>query len=772
MHRIASVLGARRSDKSHSDDVRTDSTSKSSPCSQSHRRSSRRFFGTLTRITVSTVRPTQPLEPTHSSSASSSGSASLRTPEDDRVGSLAPHSARSTSSRKAWIPWLTLKKSDLQTQSQSRPPSSYWSDPLSFETSSTGIPAPSRFTPSQPVESDEDSSDESSESESEAPSSSHPAPPRLDSNDRLLAPVHFLSALTANMISPPISPPPLLHYSHAPLFPRSSNASRSLTFRETFESTMHRKRLLHRLQGEPLTQTDRRFLAAIGPHVPSAAQRRTLFQPEEGERYDLRHVQSFSPGLKQWIARPYFEDRMVTWTLNDAGTVVWTTVKGSGFGVWALDVSETLELLSRLDSAEDTLPIGAPVAPSLNNSPLASTSLHTVGKHVPYKAVPSPLRYDRGPSEPPTLSSTSELMTPASADVVSSSRRGVRFAENVDKEDQVPLGYILRHRKRREEKALFLQREQERRRHDEDRSRHEAERQQWEHEKRQWQKERRAMEDAKRQKQYTEEIAAARVRRESLYVLPSSQAREQDRRTREAYSRLAYDPRRQNEHTYQAHPLRSRNGSSSSSRQGSLPRSESGGPHASRPASTHSVSSSEDVRTRISRNSRRGSLISESSQRSVTSPVFAYGRPPVPPLPQVPPIPVFSPMQPIPVLPHFAMDYPLLPPSAPFMLQQYHRPRSQDSTPSRGTGNSHSSDQPQRSTDRASPTPRHHRSSSDDYGGRNSPAHLHNQRNNSLPPPRLAQSTRANSSDAPPRVSTSSSMHKKPYAARRQTAFP
>ena len=356
-------------------------------------------------------------------------------------------------------------------------------------------------------------------------------------------------------------------------------------------------------------------------------------------------------------------------------------------------------------------------------------------------------------------------MTSTLTSTVSASRRGVRFAESVDKEDQVPLGYILRHKKRREEKALFIQQEHERRQHEEERQKHEAERQQWEQEKRHWQKERRALEEAKRQKQYAEEITAARVRRESHYALPSSQVREQDRRPREAYSRPVYDPRKQAEYSSQTHSLRSQNDSSSSSKQGSLPRSESAGPYTARPTSTHSISSD----ARVSRNSRRGSMVSESSQRSVTTPFFAYGWTPVPPISQVPPIPVFPTMQVMPVMPQFTMDTPLLPPTAPFMRQQYGRSRSRDSPPSRDTGSRSSrGERPQRSSDPVPPKPRHHRSSSDDYNGRNSPALSHTQTNKSSthPPPVYPRRTEASS-----RASISSSTTKPSFPPRRQTAL-
>jgi hypothetical protein len=371
MRRIASVLSSKRPDSSPDDgQVATSST-----LSTHHRRSSRRFLGTLNRITVSTDRPRRPSELTHSSSASSTGSVSLRTPEDDRVGHLAPHGGRSPS-RKAWIPWLTPKKPDLQPQPQRSP--SFWSDSLSTAPSPTA-PRAARIVPDQHTESDDETSEESFSSESEAPPRPFPgrAPPRSDSTNRPLTPIGFLKALTTNSIEPIFSPPPLLHYPNVPVFPRSSNGSRSLPFRDTMESTMHRKRLLHRIQRGHLTPPDQRLLATIGSRAPSAARRRALVQPDEGERYDLNHMRSSSLGLKQWTTRPYFEERCLVSVPDEAGTVVWTTIKGSGFGVWALEVSETLELMAGLIGADDLLTIGTPAATAPNNSPVSSRKCFT-----------------------------------------------------------------------------------------------------------------------------------------------------------------------------------------------------------------------------------------------------------------------------------------------------------------------------------------------------------------------------------------------------------
>lgn len=100
-------------------------------------------------------------------------------------------------------------------------------------------------------------------------------------------------------------------------------------------------------------------------------------QPEEGDRYDPEYLRSSSAGLKRWIDRPYFEERFVTCVPNEEGTVVWTTVKGSGYGVWALEVSQTIELMAGLTDVEDPLPIGALQPPLLNNRPVSSGKCFT-----------------------------------------------------------------------------------------------------------------------------------------------------------------------------------------------------------------------------------------------------------------------------------------------------------------------------------------------------------------------------------------------------------
>ncbi|ETW83990.1 hypothetical protein HETIRDRAFT_146703 [Heterobasidion irregulare TC 32-1] len=176
-----------------------------------------------------------------------------------------------------------------------------------------------------------------------------------------------------------------------------------------------------------------------------------------------------------------------------------------------------------------------------------------------------------------------------------------------------------------------------------------------------------------------------------------------ERRGRATYARPTYDDRRQSDqHAVYLNPARSHAGSSSIPRSDSASRSHTASPSPRAPSMYSNQSSSEDVRLREGRNSRRASMASESS-----------------PLPTYPSMPM------IPVMPQYVMDMPLLPPAAPFMRQQHgQRPRSSNSpSPARGSlPNSHSSDRiHQPSPHLSAPQHGHHRhSSSDDYRRRDS----------------------------------------------------
>jgi hypothetical protein len=343
--------------------------------------------------------------------------------------------------------------------------------------------------------------------------------------------------------------------------------------------------------------------------------------------------------------------------------------------------------------------------------------------------------------EPPSTPSSPALSTAApnsSQPVVSSSKRGVRFVED-DKEDQIPLGYVLRIKKKREEKARFLRDQQERRafevekaRMEQERLKRDQERAEWDKEKKAWEREKRAIEEEKKAKLYADEVAAARLRRESQRIgmgktstsappsmreIESSFKPDSRRYTRPLYDsqqprRLASEP---NVQTSTKNPS-PHSGSTSSSRPPSITGhsptsgSQSSSIAHSRPPSTYSAhtSSMEDVRgAGASKKGRRPSMASISSWRpSGTDRVSSYGF-----IPSVPPVPVF------------AMDMPLLPPTPPFMMHQYPRQRSHhtgsaessaSSLPQRAPGNHSLEHVLSHSSPSSSRKPVHHRHSSGD----------------------------------------------------------
>ncbi|KAI0650787.1 hypothetical protein C8Q79DRAFT_405922 [Trametes meyenii] len=325
--------------------------------------------------------------------------------------------------------------------------------------------------------------------------------------------------------------------------------------------------------------------------------------------------------------------------------------------------------------------------------------------------------------------------TPSTAPLKSALKQGVRFVEGEkdDKDDSVPMGYVQRIKQKREEKARFLQAERERRKYEDERRRHEEEKRRWEEERAAWEREKRAIEEERKKRMYAEEIAAARSRRESQRFgalgaatgegLATGQwdrserpraerEREREREGASTYTRPVYDavhphgPVRQGSDSSINLP-RSRTGTGSGSGSGSPSESRPGSVYGaghlpgSRPSSMYNglptpSSSQQDVRLRERRvsgsGSRRGSMISESGG--------SHRHPDPLTLPPMPPVwgtgmgvgmgmnmnmnMAAMPMQGMPMVPMpmygVGMDMPLLPPSPPFMMQQYgYRPPSQNS---------------------------------------------------------------------------------------------
>lgn len=285
-------------------------------------------------------------------------------------------------------------------------------------------------------------------------------------------------------------------------------------------------------------------------------------------------------------------------------------------------------------------------------------------------------------------------------------KRGVRFAED-DKEDQIPLGYILRIKKKREDKAKFLQEEKDRRafeedrvRQEEERLRREAERLEWEKEKKAWEAEKRAMEEERRKRQYAEEVVAARLRRDAarsgFYVPPPSTETPRPPHRESKSSRSAKDlpnivPRRMASEpgtiaVGYGSPL------TDSPTSSNPPSANGGSPNASgfftRPPSINSanttLSSSEDIQQQNRKSaSKRNSVGADQAQRQASErasmgyyPAWTGGY-------MVPAVPVMPMM-------YHNLDMPLLPPTPPFMMQQTRRSQS-PSSPNSPSGSRSSS---------------------------------------------------------------------------------
>ncbi|KAH9943463.1 uncharacterized protein BXZ73DRAFT_40483 [Epithele typhae] len=391
-------------------------------------------------------------------------------------------------------------------------------------------------------------------------------------------------------------------------------------------------------------------------------------------------------------------------------------------------------------------PPSAPASPTQTIKAAAPSGLSaSQSRPVSYKASPSPLRMEAVSASPPVTSavpspsslslatsvSQSSTVSPSFASppvsaasappaLKSAMKQGVRFAEE-EKEDQIPLGYVMRIKQKREEKARFLQAERERRKHEEERVQHEEEKRRWEAERSKWEREKRAMEEERKKRLYADEVSAARNRRESQRMgfngnmtgegLATGQW-DRERRpsvpevmTGGSYSRAAYDSSqphpplsyRQQSESSLSIPKQIRQGSTSGS--GSPGDSRPNSVYGSRPPSMHSnaptpSSSQQDFRERrqSGSQSRRSSMISEGGSRRYSQavpmplPPTMWGMGPMPmnmgmgTMPMMPMQPIG--MQPMGMQPMYGME-PLLPPSPPFM--HGHGARSPSQNSSRGS---------------------------------------------------------------------------------------
>ncbi|GLB33897.1 hypothetical protein LshimejAT787_0107810 [Lyophyllum shimeji] len=436
----------------------------------------------------------------HSSASSSSGSASLylHTPDDDQHHLEVVD--RRSSSKKSWKAWLKgSPKPPLP------PPTKHWQNPT---------PIPDWTSPHEL----DDTQSEPSVEDDQAPQD----PCKI-----------FVTLVKNSLVPPPIPPSPFAHRSDAPLiFPRSVNPASNLPRFQSLASTAFKRRLLARLEADnrPLTPVEQASISSLASRRVSAlvpvARPPHPFNESAPSRTTV--ISLSSPGLTRWISRPCFEERYVVFVPQEDGAILRKPVSGTASAVAALEFSEALEAMVDFDQQDIPPPssslfieVPPPVSETVSAPPSASGHTRT----SPHITVPSPLRNEHNPPPPPPTLVVSQSAPPAVPAPAAAAdplvKRGVRFAED-DKDDVIPIGYVLRMKKRREEKARFLQAEQqrrqlaeERRRIEAERRRRDAERAAWEAERRAWEEEKRAMEEERRLRKYAEEVAAARLRRES-----------------------------------------------------------------------------------------------------------------------------------------------------------------------------------------------------------------------------------------------------------------
>ncbi|KIK68050.1 hypothetical protein GYMLUDRAFT_238217 [Collybiopsis luxurians FD-317 M1] len=661
MRRFASVFSSSKRDKNEKTPKRTPSVTlnvRTQPLSSDITT----FDSSLSTPQLSSAGGSEPAN----SSASSAGSVSLslQTPED----------IPTSHSKKTWIPWLAKKSGTIKAVNRSE---SRWT------------PRPPLLHNPPPVipgDSDSESVDAYGEEDD-----SHPVTPATEkpivTSASLDKARKVLETLIQNSLNDRPTSAPFVVQAGTPLYPRSCNRSRSLPSSNSLASSVHKRRMLQRLQDANLRPSEAdsiitlslRDIPKVMPVSPDILDDKAFSTSDR--------IALFSTGLRNWITRPPFEDRCSVWSAVDGNITRQRISNTAGFALAALEFSEAIEVQADVYGQPFSLQIAAdlqvparsasaldvPSSASSASSHVSSSASLTKSLPSPQLLAPSPLRNQTStPSLPsPQKESTLQVsvsnkedspLSPSSSVEEAPSlgrgtaKRGVRFIEE-DKDENIPIGYVMRIKKQREEKARFLREQKERRQYEEERAKVEEERKQrdierrkWEQERLAWEKEKRAMEEERKRKQYAEEVVAARQRAESsrigMRVSSSTSLRETERsKTTQSSNRLS-----RGSDTPPSPPRRlasdpfPRDQSSANSRPPSM------NYPSSRPSSIHS--STEDIRT----------------SRPVSTALYI---PPVPPIPQL-----------FPYQSGYPMDMPLLPPTAPFMVNQYSRRQSQSSNSS------------------------------------------------------------------------------------------
>lgn len=221
----------------------------------------------------------------------------------------------------------------------------------------------------------------SSDSEGLDDGSSDASSPLSLSSPLPVSPHKSLHSFTIYALAPAFSAPPLLYLPNVPLFPRSANPVSSLPHQETMASTLFRTQMLRRLDRHDLTVPEERSIATFTSSRSQPIKSQFLLSKlDDGPVCDLKRVSNVSQGLKQWVSRPCFEDRVSVYTPGPSGRpgdVVVCNVSGGILGVAALEVSEAIEILAGDNIEEQS---ETPWLPALSSSSTTDFRLPKPGK--------------------------------------------------------------------------------------------------------------------------------------------------------------------------------------------------------------------------------------------------------------------------------------------------------------------------------------------------------------------------------------------------------
>ena len=207
---------------------------------------------------------------------------------------------------------------------------------------------------------DDDNDDDESESEISESRPELSTRPRLTITQETMSKAQSnLRTLIRNGLAPLPSPPPLVDTHSVSQFPRSLNYHRTLPSAHSFETTLHMRRMLRRLERRSLTRAEVYSIATLGSRPkPTVKSQNNPDKKSDDEMmsYASMRVVQYSRGLRAWTSRPCFEQRAIVWMPNEEGDAVSKPILGVGRGlaVAEIEFSERVEALAGLHLDDET----------------------------------------------------------------------------------------------------------------------------------------------------------------------------------------------------------------------------------------------------------------------------------------------------------------------------------------------------------------------------------------------------------------------------------